>query len=63
MKKIGLVGGTGWVSTVDYYKLINTLINKKAGGLNFAELILYSLNYGKIDELNKQNRINRINRE
>lgn len=32
MKKIGLVGGISWTSTLDYYKLINEGINAKLGG-------------------------------
>lgn len=48
MKKIGLVGGISWVSTIDYYKLINEGIHEKMGGLNFAECIIYSLNFGDI---------------
>jgi aspartate racemase len=45
MKTLGLIGGTSWVSTVDYYKLINQQINQRLGGLNAARLILYSMNY------------------
>ncbi len=45
MKKIGLVGGISWVSTVDYYRYINEGINEKLGGLNFAECLVYSLNF------------------
>lgn len=48
MKKIGLVGGISWVSTMDYYKFINEGVNLKLGGLNFAECIIYSLNFGDI---------------
>jgi aspartate racemase len=48
MKKIGLVGGISWVSTMDYYKLINEGVNSKLGGLNFAECIIYSLNFGEV---------------
>jgi aspartate racemase len=50
MKKIGLVGGVSWVSTVDYYKFINEGINAKLGGLNFAECIIYSLNFADVQE-------------
>jgi aspartate racemase len=50
MKKIGLIGGISWVSTLDYYKLINQGINEKLGGLNFAECIIYSLNFADIQE-------------
>jgi len=48
MKKIGLVGGISWVSTMDYYRLVNEGINKKLGGLNSAELLIYSLNFGEV---------------
>ena len=48
MKKIGLVGGISWTSTLDYYRYINEGINKKLGGLNFSECIIYSLNFGDI---------------
>jgi len=51
MKKIGLVGGISWVSTMDYYKFINEGVNSKLGGLNFAECILYSLNFGDIQSV------------
>ncbi len=45
MKTLGLIGGTSWVSTVEYYKIINQQINERLGGLNAARLILYSMNY------------------
>ncbi|KMQ60717.1 aspartate racemase [Chryseobacterium sp. BLS98] len=48
MKKIGLVGGISWVSTLDYYKFINEGVNARVGGLNAAECIIYSLNFGDI---------------
>ncbi|MCI0495651.1 hypothetical protein L0Z72_11670 [candidate division KSB1 bacterium] len=44
MKTLGLVGGTGWVSTVDYYRLIDQEINAALGGHEFARCILYWLN-------------------
>jgi aspartate racemase len=46
MKTIGLIGGTGWPSTVEYYRIINQEINKELGGDDAARLILYSVNYG-----------------
>ncbi|WP_319480524.1 amino acid racemase [uncultured Draconibacterium sp.] len=55
MKKIGLVGGTGWVSSQEYYKIINETVNKNQGGLTFPEIILYSVNYGDIYACNQQN--------
>ena len=44
MKTLGLIGGTGWVSTVDYYRVINKEINVRLGGLNSAKMIMYSIN-------------------
>lgn len=55
MKKIGLIGGISWVSTADYYKYINEDINKRLGGLNFAECIIYSFNYADIKKNNDAN--------
>jgi aspartate racemase len=47
MKTLGLIGGTSWVSTVDYYRLINQQVNKKLGGLNSAQILLYSVNFAE----------------
>jgi aspartate racemase len=50
-----LVGGTGWVSSVDYYRLINRGINEDLGGHEFARCILYSINFGDVVVLNERN--------
>jgi aspartate racemase len=55
MKTIGLLGGTGWVSTQEYYRIINQQTNKRLGGLSFPTIILYSVNYEEINEMNKRN--------
>lgn len=48
MRRLGLLGGISWVSTLDYYRCINEAVNAKLGGLDFAECIIYSLNFGDI---------------
>jgi len=53
MKLLGLIGGTGWVSTVEYYRIMNEEVNRRLGGLQSAWCVLYSLNYGVIHELNE----------
>ena len=55
MKKIGLVGGVSWVSTMDYYKFINEGVNEALGGLNFAKCMIYSLNFGDVQEKSWEN--------
>ena len=52
MQTIGMIGGTGWVSTAQYYRLLNEETNKHLGGLNSAKIVLYSFNYAEIDKLN-----------
>jgi aspartate racemase len=45
MKKIGLIGGISWSSTIDYYRMINEKTNERLGGLNYAECLVYSVNF------------------
>ena len=51
MKTIGLIGGMSWESTVSYYQLLNRGINQKLGGLHSAKLILNSVNFAEIEQL------------
>lgn len=51
MKTLGLIGGTTWVSTIDYYKYINQLTNEKLGGNSSAQIALYSVNFAVLKEL------------
>lgn len=37
---LGLIGGVTWLSTVEYYRLINEGVNQKLGGLSSAHLSL-----------------------
>lgn len=53
MKILGLVGGTTWHSTIDYYRYINNGINERLGGVNSAECILYSVNFADIHRNNE----------
>ena len=55
MKTIGLIGGTTWVSTVDYYKIINSETNRRLGKNNSARIIMYSVNFqDAIDLMSKK---------
>ena len=51
MKTIGLVGGTGWVSTLDYYRYFNELVYAKTNGESTAEVMINSVNYPSIARL------------
>ncbi|MBE9491724.1 MAG: aspartate/glutamate racemase family protein [Bacteroidetes bacterium] len=54
MKTIGLIGGTGWVSTVEYYRIINQEVNRRLGGLQSAKCIIFSLNFGELNEYKRR---------
>ena len=51
MKTIGLLGGMSWESTVSYYQLINRQIGKRLGALHSAEIVLYSVDFEPIEQL------------
>lgn len=44
MRKIGMIGGLSWVSTAEYYKRINEMMQEAAGGATSARIALESVN-------------------
>jgi len=50
MKKIGILGGMTFESTVNYYYRINRQVNQALGGMHCAEMILYNLDFDFINE-------------
>jgi len=54
MKTIGLVGGTTWYSTLDYYRYFNEMVNEIKGNDTAAKVIINSVNYGEVKELTIQ---------
>ncbi len=51
MKILALIGGTSWVSTVDYYRYINEGINEQLGGIYYSRCIIHSFSYGVIKDM------------
>lgn len=51
MKTLGLIGGTTWVSTVDYYRYINQLTEERVGEPASARILLYSVNFKEFKDL------------
>jgi aspartate racemase len=54
MKTLGLIGGTTWLSTIEYYRLINEGVAARLGGNQAARCIVHSFNFGDIVEINKR---------
>ena len=51
MKTLGVIGGTSWHSTVEYYRYINEAINEYYGSETNPPLIIYNLDQRAIHEL------------
>ncbi len=53
MKTIGLIGGMSWESTASYYRLINQAVKARLGGLHSASLVLHSVDFAAIEQLQR----------
>ncbi len=51
MKTLGLIGGTSWTSTVEYYRTLNRAAAKRYGGLHSAKLLLASIDLAELEPL------------
>jgi aspartate racemase len=51
MKKIGLLGGMSWESTIEYYRIINEEVRKRTNPQTSAKIILNSMNFKEIVDL------------
>ena len=49
LKTIGILGGMSSVATGEYYNLINNNVRETLGGLNIAEMVIVSVNFGNIE--------------
>lgn len=56
MKRIGLIGGLGPESTVDYYRIIINEYRDKMKG-NAPEIIIYSLNLAEFPRMNQKHKL------
>lgn len=51
MKVLGLLGGMSWESTIPYYRMINEQVKTQLGGLHSAKIVLYSVDFHEIEQL------------
>jgi len=56
MKKIGMIGGMSWESSIEYYRIVNQTVREKLGGLHSAKSIMYSVEFAEIEALQHLNR-------
>ena len=48
MKTIGIIGGMSWESTVEYYRIMNTAVKERLGGLHSARCVIHSVEFGEL---------------
>lgn len=56
MKKIGLLGGMSWKSSLEYYRMMNELVYARLGKAHSVNCLLYSFDFEIIKELQHQNK-------
>jgi aspartate racemase len=56
MRKIGLIGGMSFESSAVYYRMVNEAVRERLGGLHSAEVLMHSVDFQKIVDLQKAGR-------
>ncbi|MFE4835703.1 aspartate/glutamate racemase family protein [Arthrobacter sp. NPDC056691] len=56
MRRIGLIGGMSFEGSAVYYRMLNEAVRERLGGLNSAEVLLHSVNFQEIVDLQKAGR-------
>jgi aspartate racemase len=56
MKKLGLLGGMSWESSIEYYRLVNEEVRDRLGGLHSADLLLRSVDFAHVEQLQRSGR-------
>lgn len=51
MKKIGLLGGMSWESSLEYYRNLNEMVKEELGGSHSANCTMHSFDFQKIEDL------------
>jgi aspartate racemase len=60
MKTIGIVGGLSPESTILYYRTIVNEYRKRYGNENYPQIIIYSVTFGKLTQLMRENRLEEV---
>jgi aspartate racemase len=51
---IGLVGGMSWESSLEYYRLLNTGVEERLGGLHSAKVVLSSIEFAELTDMQRR---------
>ncbi|MGH3509513.1 MAG: aspartate/glutamate racemase family protein [Nocardioidaceae bacterium] len=56
MRTIGLVGGMSWESSAEYYRLLNTGVENRLGGLHSARIVMSSVEFAELTDAEQEGR-------
>jgi aspartate racemase len=56
MLTIGMLGGMSWESSAEYYRLANTVVRERLGGLHSAKIVLHSVDFAEIERMQVEGR-------
>src|SRR3954466_4526326 len=56
MKRIGLLGGMSWESSIEYSRRVNGTVRGRRGGLHSADCLLRSVDFAGIEVLQREDR-------
>lgn len=62
MKKIGLIGGMSWESSLVYYQIINEKVREVLGGFHSSKCVMESVDFAEIEKLLHINDWNSLNK-
>lgn len=54
MKRLGLIGGTSWHSTIEYYRHINSKVNEHFGDNTNPPLMVYTMNQSLVHRYQRE---------
>ena len=50
MKKIGMLAGMSWESSIEYYRIVNEEVKQALGGLHSAECVMVSVDFDEYEK-------------
>lgn len=60
MNRLGLIGGTSWHSTIEYYKYINEAVNEHFGNNTNPPLMVFTVNQAEVHKYQTENKWDNI---
>jgi aspartate racemase len=56
VKRIGLLGGMSWESSIEYYRFVNEEVRSRLGGLHSADCIMRSVDFAPFELMQREGR-------